>query len=84
MSILNVASNSDANLPAQLYRVREILARGKFSKSHLYAMVARGEFPRQIVIGRRLSRWDAEVDIWFADPPAWIKANAIDLAGEKA
>lgn len=83
MPVSKAALYRDASQPPQLYRLREILARGKFSKSHLYNMIARGEFPRQLTIGG-LSRWDGEVEVWFADAPAWIRANAIKSAGEQA
>ena len=66
----------DAKFQSQLYRERDITARGKFSKSHLYQMVARGEFPRQVITTKRFARWGADVDDWFADPAAWIKANS--------
>ena len=76
MSSSNVASSTDAKLPSQLYCERDITLRGKFSKSHLYNMVARGEFPRQVITQKRFARWGSDVDDWFADPAAWIKANS--------
>lgn len=61
-----------------LYSQPEITARGSFSKSHLYAMVARGHFPGPVLkCGPRFTRWAAaDVDAWFADPSAWIAAHA--------
>jgi len=76
MSQSKAASITDANSSNQLYRERDITARGKFSRSHLYNMVARGEFPRQVITGKRFARWGADIDVWFADPSSWIKANA--------
>lgn len=64
--------------PQALYDIPEILARGKFSKSHLYNLMNRGHFPRPcLVMGPRFTRWSAtECDAWFADPAAWIAARA--------
>lgn len=76
MSESKAASTMDADFPKQLYRERDITDRGKFSKSHLYNMVARGEFPRQLIAGKRFARWGPEVDVWFADPTSWIKDHA--------
>ncbi|MDO9278298.1 MAG: AlpA family phage regulatory protein [Polaromonas sp.] len=60
-----------------LYALPDILARGKFSKSHLYNMMERGQFPKPaLVLGSRFTRWDEEVDCWFADAPAWIAAHS--------
>jgi predicted DNA-binding transcriptional regulator AlpA len=61
----------------RLYALPDILARGKFSKSHVYNLIARGQFPKPaLVLGPRFTRWDQEVDIWFASPSAWITAHA--------
>lgn len=67
--------------PAQagaLYALPDNLARGKFSKSHLYNLMARGQFPKPcLVLGPRFTRWSAaECDQWFDDPAAWIAAHA--------
>lgn len=63
---------------AALYAQPDILARGKFSKSHLYNLMARGYFPQPCLrMGPRFTRWSAEqVEQWFQDPAAWIAANA--------
>ena len=61
-----------------LYAQKEITQRGGFSKSHLYNLLARREFPQPVVrSGPRFTRWaSASVDAWMADPVAWIAANA--------
>lgn len=85
MSSLSVASTSmDAKFQTQLYRERDITTRGKFSKSHLYNMMARGEFPRQVITAKRFARWGAEVDDWFADPTSWIKTHGQEKSSEVA
>lgn len=62
-----------------LYALPDILERGKFSKSHLYNLVARGHFPKPcLVVGPRFTRWSsADVDAFFADPASYIAANAM-------
>jgi len=66
--------------PAQvnaLYSLPNILERGKFSKSHIYNLIARGQFPKPaLVLGPRFTRWDIEVDNWFKNPAVWIAAHA--------
>lgn len=64
--------------PQALYSQPDITARGRFSKSHLYAMIARGQFPAPALrCGPRFTRWTAaDVDAWFADPSGWIAAHA--------
>lgn len=60
-----------------LFALPDILARGKLSKSHVYNLMARGQFPQPVLrMGPRFTRWGVEVDAWFADPAAWIAAHA--------
>lgn len=61
-----------------LYAQSEITALGKFSKSHLYNLIARGQFPQPALrCGPRFTRWAAvDVDAWMADPAGWITAHA--------
>lgn len=60
-----------------LYALPEILARGKFSKSHLYNLMARGQFPQPVLrMGPRFTRWGADVDLWFSDPSAYVAAHS--------
>lgn len=68
-----------------LYSQPEITARGSFSKSHLYAMVARGHFPCPALrCGPRFTRWAAsDVEAWFADPAGWIAAHAKQVEGAR-
>jgi predicted DNA-binding transcriptional regulator AlpA len=71
MPVLTDSTRSNSPL---LYALPDITARGRFSKSHLYALLARGHFPKAaLVLGPRFTRWSAvEVDQWFADPARWI------------
>jgi predicted DNA-binding transcriptional regulator AlpA len=77
----NVATATDkTQQPARaaLYALPDILARGSFSKSHMYNLVARGHFPQPCLrMGPRFTRWSStEVDAFFDAPAAWIAANA--------
>ncbi len=73
----------DATLPTELasncalYALPEILQRGRFSKSHLYNLMARQYFPKPcVVLGSRFTRWSAhECDRWFANPAQWIESQ---------
>jgi predicted DNA-binding transcriptional regulator AlpA len=60
-----------------LYSQSDLLIKGRFSKSHLYNLQARGHFPRPVlVLGSRFTRWSAtECDQWFSDPAGWIEAH---------
>lgn len=66
-----------AQLPA-LYSQSDILARGRFSKSHLYNLMARGQFPQPALrCGPRFTRWSAAaVDLWLENPAEWLRAHA--------
>jgi len=72
--------------PESLYAQRDILLRGKFSKSHLYNLMARGHFPQPLLrCGPRFTRWSAaEVNRWLADPQGWIKASTEAKGGVSA
>lgn len=62
-----------------LYSQRDILACGKFSKSHLYNLMARGQFPQPALrCGPRFTRWKAsDVQEWLTDPQGWITAHTV-------
>ena len=64
--------------PQALYAQPDITARGNFSRSHLYNLVKRGQFPQPVIrCGARFTRWSApECDAWFADPQGWIDARS--------
>ena len=60
-----------------LYSQRDIILRGSFSKSHLYNLIARGQFPKPcLVMGSRFTRWSSDsVDQFFADPVKWLAVH---------
>jgi predicted DNA-binding transcriptional regulator AlpA len=83
ISSKNEVSDVNATIEIQtvpapvLYALPDILARGKFSKSHLYKLIQRGQFPAPVlVLGPRFTRWGSDVDQWFKSPAMWLAANA--------
>lgn len=48
------------------------------SRAHFYDLVREGKFPPPAFKdGSRFTRWRAsDVQVWLADPQAWIDANA--------
>jgi prophage regulatory protein len=49
-------------------RVDSVIKRTGLSKTHLYRLIARGQFPRSVKLSERVSVWDAElVDRWLAE-----------------
>jgi len=77
MDTLAVTPTAQAPAPA-LYAQPDILSRGRFSKSHLYNLMARGHFPQPVLrMGPRFTRWSAaDVDLWMESPSAWLRAHA--------
>jgi prophage regulatory protein len=50
-----------------LLRLPAVLARTALSRSAMYALAQRGEFPKPVKVQRRASAWvEAEVDAWIA------------------
>lgn len=65
-----VQSRSNAEAPARLLRLDEVLARTGERKSKLYQRIHDGEFPAQLHVGRS-ARWDDR------KVTAWIEAKAL-------
>ena len=53
-----------------IWRLPEVLRQTGLSRSTIYEMISRGDFPRQIQLGRRAVGWIAE------DIVAWVHAKA--------
>ena len=75
---MNATTEIQTTQTPALYVLPDILARGRFSKSHLYNLMARGQFPQPCLrCGPRFTRWSAaEVDAWMQNPKVWLAANA--------
>lgn len=53
--------------PKTIIRLTEVLRRTGFSRSTLYLLIAKGEFPHQVPLGARSVGWiEEEVDAWIA------------------
>ena len=49
-----------------IWRLPEVLRQTGLSRSTIYEMISRGEFPRQVKLGRRAVGWIAnDVDEWI-------------------
>ena len=60
----------------RLMRLREVLAITGLSKSTIYALIAGGQFPRPVRIGRRAVGWRAsEVQAWVTARPSAAGEN---------
>lgn len=54
--------------PRTLHPLREVQRRVSFSRSTIYAKIARGEFPAPVKISENRVAWDsAAIDAWIAD-----------------
>lgn len=54
-----------AHQPERLLKIDEVMRRTSLSRTHLYALIKRGEFPAQRKMGYKCSRWvESEIDAW--------------------
>lgn len=52
----------------KILRLPEVRARVGLSRSTIYALLARGAFPKPIALGARAVGWlSDEVDLWISD-----------------
>jgi prophage regulatory protein len=57
-----------SNEVPSLLRLRDVVERVRLSRSHLYALIQSGQFPKPIKLTERVSVWpEAEVSAWIAD-----------------
>lgn len=65
-----------------ILRIKDVEKETGLKKSSIYAMVQRGEFPRQIKVGLRASGWDAEeIKAWKASRIAERDAALVAQGG---
>ena len=69
MKVSTKSLPNEVRRPAQsLLRLHAVKARTGLSRSSIYAMVAAGEFPAQIPIGKRAVGFiESEIDGWISD-----------------
>jgi len=61
----------------KIIRLPAVIDRTGLSRSTLYRKIAEGTFPRQVRIGIQSTGWyEAEVQQWIADPPAYRARDA--------
>jgi prophage regulatory protein len=49
-------------------RVKDVCAKTGLSKTHIYRLIQRGQFPKSVYISERIRVWDeAAVDAWLAE-----------------
>lgn len=73
----NAGSASDC---PRLYTQADVSERCRLSRSHLYSLLARRQFPAPALrLGPKFTRWSsADVDEWVRDPQGWIDRHAHD------
>jgi prophage regulatory protein len=55
-------------LATQLLKVKDVLARVPYKKSHLYAKIKEGSFPQQVHLGGRGAFWiEDEIEHWLLE-----------------
>ncbi|WP_257555103.1 AlpA family transcriptional regulator [Sphingobium sp. CFD-2] len=53
--------------PERFLRISDVVARTALSRSHIYALVGREQFPAPRKLGAKCSRWiESEVDAWIS------------------
>lgn len=53
--------------PDRFLRISDVVARTALSRSHIYNLIGRDQFPAPRRLGTRCSRWiESEVDAWIA------------------
>lgn len=54
----------------RLLRLPEVMLRVGLSKSTIYSLMGRGEFPAQVLLGRRaVGWWESQIEEWKAARP---------------
>lgn len=52
----------------RLITISEVMERTSLSRSYIHALVKKGQFPKQIKMGPKCSRWsEALIDKWIAE-----------------
>lgn len=59
------------NPPKRIIRIPEVTARTGLSRSTVYALMAKGRFPKGLKLSERARGWpEADVDAWVASRQA--------------
>lgn len=67
-----MATNSaETTLPTAILRLRDVQQRTGLSRSTLYLLISRDDFPRQVRLSARAVGWrESEINDWIANRPA--------------
>lgn len=61
--------------PRKALRIDSVIDRTGVSKTHLYRLIQRGQFPRPVKLSDRISVWDAAlIDRWLSEKFSGVKA----------
>ena len=64
----------------RLLKIEEVLSLCAMSKSNLYKMIERGDFPRPVSIGPRSVAWrQSDVASWLKDRPPTSRDDGVAL-----
>jgi prophage regulatory protein len=60
--------HEETALPTKLLKLKDVLSRVPYKKSHLYAKIKAGMFPQQVHLGGRGSFWiEGEIEQWLLE-----------------
>lgn len=66
-TIITAARDEAASKPKRVLRIAHVLHKVGISRTQLYRLIERGQFPRQFHLSARTAVWDeAEVDAWLS------------------
>lgn len=75
MTLRHMQSNENIRLISR----REVQAKTSYSASHIYAKMAKGEFPVPVRISERRIAWlESEIDQWIAELIASRNASDVE------
>lgn len=61
-----MAHHAHQTPPTTILRLPDVISRVGLSRSQVYAMIARGEFPKQIRLSPRTSGWiESDIEAWI-------------------
>lgn len=55
-------------MQTKIIKIKQVIERTSLSRSAIFAMAARGQFPKQIKLAERSAGWiEAEVEQWLSE-----------------
>ena len=73
------AINFQNPAPSRFLRLRDVINRVGMKKSSIYALMKKGEFPKQIKLSARSSAWvESEIDEWV---DSRVAARDMEMGG---